>query len=209
MRHQRKWRSLGRTRSHKRAMLRNMAAQVLYRQRIETTTTRAKEVQRVVEKLITLAKRFRSNPNVGTERKARKLLRPLRVWRQQVVEVELGDNSEARKSVITRPVLEDVDLWRMLVEDLADKYKYRDGGYTRILRTRTNPFDKSELAFIELVDRAGEMRKARPARPNPYTLKNPEAFGYDRAELWAQQQHLQSPMIPFDESDDFAHIKPE
>lgn len=47
---------------------------------------------------------------------------------------------------------------------LAERYRQRDGGYTRILRTRSRPNDSAQMAFIEYVDREGELRPARPAR---------------------------------------------
>ena len=49
------YRKLGRTSSQRKAMLRNLATNLLYHGKIKTTETRAKEVRRVVEKLITLA----------------------------------------------------------------------------------------------------------------------------------------------------------
>ncbi len=50
-------RKLGRIGGHRRAMLRNLVTSTLREERIETTVTRAKEVNRVVERMITLAKR--------------------------------------------------------------------------------------------------------------------------------------------------------
>ena len=49
-------RSLGRNSSQRRAMLRNMTTSVLEHGRIETTEPKAKEVRRIVEKMITLGK---------------------------------------------------------------------------------------------------------------------------------------------------------
>jgi large subunit ribosomal protein L17 len=51
-----------------------------------------------------------------------------------------------------------------LFGELADRYKERDGGYTRILRTRRRPNDAAQMAFIEYIDREGELRPARPVR---------------------------------------------
>ncbi len=49
-------RKLGRTSEHKRAMMRSMVTFLLEKGRIETTVTRAKEVRRDAEKIITLGK---------------------------------------------------------------------------------------------------------------------------------------------------------
>ena len=50
-------RKLGRATDHRKAMLRNLVTSLLRNERIETTVTRAKETQRMAEKMITLAKR--------------------------------------------------------------------------------------------------------------------------------------------------------
>lgn len=57
MRHRKQGRKLGRTVGHRRAMLANLATSVLDRERVETTTAKAKEARSVVERLITFAKR--------------------------------------------------------------------------------------------------------------------------------------------------------
>ena len=49
-------RKLGRTSDHRRAMLRAMVTYLLEKGQIETTVTRAKEVQAMAEKMITIAK---------------------------------------------------------------------------------------------------------------------------------------------------------
>jgi large subunit ribosomal protein L17 len=56
MRHQLSGRQLSRNAPHRRAMLRNMAASLLRHETIRTTVPKAKELRRVVEPLITLAK---------------------------------------------------------------------------------------------------------------------------------------------------------
>lgn len=57
MRHGRKVKKLGRTKSHRKAMLANMAASLLMHHVIKTTEAKAKEVRKLAEKLITLGKR--------------------------------------------------------------------------------------------------------------------------------------------------------
>ena len=56
MRHRKSGRKLGVTTKHRRAMLRNMATDLLRNGKINTTDTKAKEIRRVVEKLVTLGK---------------------------------------------------------------------------------------------------------------------------------------------------------
>ncbi len=56
MRHRKSGRKLGRNSSHRTAMYRNMAASLVQHETIRTTLPKAKELRRVVEPLITLAK---------------------------------------------------------------------------------------------------------------------------------------------------------
>lgn len=56
MRHRNSNRKLNRTSSHRQAMLRNMANSLLRHELIKTTLPKAKELRRVAEPLITLAK---------------------------------------------------------------------------------------------------------------------------------------------------------
>ena len=56
MRHGKKRTSLGRQQSHRIATLKSMARALILHERIRTTSIKAKEARKVVEKLITLAK---------------------------------------------------------------------------------------------------------------------------------------------------------
>ena len=56
MRHRKSGRKLGRNSSHRKAMFRNMATSLVRHEMIRTTVTKDKELRRVVEPLITLAK---------------------------------------------------------------------------------------------------------------------------------------------------------
>jgi ribosomal protein L17 len=57
MRHNKGYRKLNRTASHRRAMFANMAAALIQHEQIVTTLPKAKELRPVVERLVTLAKR--------------------------------------------------------------------------------------------------------------------------------------------------------
>ena len=57
MRHNKSGRRLGRNSSHRAAMMRNMVTSLLDHEKITTTTTRAKELRKIAEKMITLGKR--------------------------------------------------------------------------------------------------------------------------------------------------------
>ena len=66
MRHRHGLRKLNRTSSHRLAMFRNMSVSLLTHEAIKTTLPKAKELRRVVEPLITLAK----NPTLANRRLA-------------------------------------------------------------------------------------------------------------------------------------------
>ena len=71
MRHHKSGRALGRDSSHRKAMFANMAASLFTHEQIRTTLPKAKELRRVAEPLITLAK----TPSVANRRLAYARLR--------------------------------------------------------------------------------------------------------------------------------------
>jgi large subunit ribosomal protein L17 len=96
MRHGNGLRKLNRTSSHRLAMLRNMANSLIEHEAIKTTVPKAKELRRVVEPLITLAK----VPTVANRRLAFDRLRN----RDNVVKLfnVLGPRFAARPGGYTR-----------------------------------------------------------------------------------------------------------
>ena len=96
MRHGHGMRKLNRTTSHRLAMFRNMSVSLLRHEQIKTTLPKAKELRRIVEPLITLAK----EPTVANRRLAFNRLR----HREIVVKLfnELGPRFKARNGGYTR-----------------------------------------------------------------------------------------------------------
>ena len=96
MRHGHGLRKLNRTSSHRLAMLRNMSNSLLRHELIKTTLPKAKELRRVVEPLITLAK----DPTLANRRLAFNRLRD----RDMVTKLfaDLGPRYAARKGGYTR-----------------------------------------------------------------------------------------------------------
>ncbi|WP_119156755.1 50S ribosomal protein L17 [Caldimonas tepidiphila] len=96
MRHRHGLRKLNRTSEHRLAMLRNMANSLIEHEAIKTTVPKAKELRRVVEPLITLAK----EPTVANRRLAFDRLRN----RENVVKLfdVLGPRFKARPGGYTR-----------------------------------------------------------------------------------------------------------
>ena len=72
MRHRKNRIHLNRTGSHKHAMFRNMAVSLIQKELIKTTVAKAKELRRIIEPLITLAKK---DDNVVNRRSAFSKLR--------------------------------------------------------------------------------------------------------------------------------------
>ena len=96
MRHGHGLRKLTRTSSHRLAMLQNMMNSLIEHEVIKTTVPKAKELRRVIEPMITLAKK----PTVANKRLAFDRLRD----RESVVKLfaELGPRYQARPGGYTR-----------------------------------------------------------------------------------------------------------
>jgi large subunit ribosomal protein L17 len=96
MRHGHGLRKLNRTSSHRLAMLRNMSNSLLRHELIKTTLPKAKELRRMVEPLITLAK----EPTLANRRLAFNRLRD----REMVVKLfaEIGPRYKSRQGGYTR-----------------------------------------------------------------------------------------------------------
>lgn len=129
MRHAKPYRKLSRQRHHYRAMMRNMAFSLFEHERIQTTLIKAKESRRLIEKLITLGKRG----GLHNRRRAMALL--------------------GNKVIHNKQTGERVDIVGKLFDELAERYKNRSGGYTRIYRlARERAGDAAPMAILELVD---------------------------------------------------------
>ena len=118
MRHGYSGRRLNRSVSHRKAMFANMATSLLKHEQIITTLPKAKDLRRVVDRLITLGKR--------------------------------GDLHARRQAAA---VLREDKVVSKLFDELAERYKERNGGYTRVLKAGFRRGDMAPVAVIELVDR--------------------------------------------------------
>jgi large subunit ribosomal protein L17 len=96
MRHRNSGRQLSRNSSHRHALLRNMATSLLRHETIRTTVPKAKELRRVVEPLITLAKA----DSLAKRRLAYSRLRDVSIVEKLFV--DLGPRFKARAGGYTR-----------------------------------------------------------------------------------------------------------
>ena len=124
------YRKLGRKSAQRNALLRDLTTDVIVYGRIETTETRAKEVRKFVDQMITLGKKG----DLASRRRAAAFLR----------------NEIASATVEGDPVVVERVLTRLFGE-YAERYADRQGGYTRVLKTGPRRGDGAPMAIIELV----------------------------------------------------------
>ena len=194
MRHRRKGRVLGRSPSHQRALLRNLASALMLTEReceadevgapkvagrIITTVAKAKEVRPLVERCVTIAKRglvsIDQAKEFGTmatrDSAAWKQWRESDQWRKWAQ--AMSPAVTARRRVVR--LLGDKKAARIVFERIAPRFVDRPGGYTRILKLSTPRLgDAGPRAVLEFVgsgpkvDRgtAPQVQARRPSRPS-------------------------------------------
>ncbi|MEO5763242.1 MAG: 50S ribosomal protein L17 [Vicinamibacteria bacterium] len=121
MRHRAAGRKLGRTTSHRIALLRNLATALIREERIETTLPKAKELRPFAEKIITLARR---------EGTAAQLVHARRLAARDI---------------------HDPIIVKKLFDVVGTRFQTRNGGYTRIIKLGHRAGDNADVALIELV----------------------------------------------------------
>lgn len=81
--------------------------------------------------------------------------------------VTLGKRPNSANLNAARAFLRDELAVHKLFNVLGPRYEFRQGGYCRILRIGHRQRDKADMAFIEYVDREGEIRQAKPPSGKP------------------------------------------
>lgn len=175
------YRKLGKTTPQRKALLRNQVTNLLYHGKIKTTETRAKEVRRIAEKLITLAVKEKDNFTEVevTAKVARKDSNGKRVKEvvngkkvtvfdevKKTIKKDNPSRLNARRKILSvlYPVTEapkdgrkmkslskKVDMCAKLFDEIAPKYADRTGGYTRIIKIGPRKGDGAPEVIIELV----------------------------------------------------------
>lgn len=117
-------RKLGRTADHRKALLRNLATDMIVHEKINTTEMKAKELRTVVDELVTLAKKG----DLHARRQAASYVREV-----------IADKATGKTAL------------QKLFEEIGPRYAGRNGGYTRVVKTGVRTGDAAPMAYIEFV----------------------------------------------------------
>ncbi len=178
MRHRRKGRVLGRSPSHRKALLKNLASAIFLTERdaegeanapkvpgrIVTTLHKAKEVRALVEKCITIAKKTvplaEEAKQFGTVEKRGTV--GYKQWRESE---QWQKWATARAPIVTAhrrivQLIGDKQAVKVLFERVAVRFVDRPGGYTRIVRLATPRLgDAGERAILEFVGKNDRVKR--------------------------------------------------
>ncbi|ADG04961.1 50S ribosomal protein L17 [Kyrpidia spormannii] len=119
------YRKLGRYSSARKALFRSLVTDLFMYERIRTTEAKAKEVRKVAEKMITLAKRGDLHA------------------RRQVAAFVYKETADEDTNQ---------DVVQKLFSEIAPRYQERNGGYTRILKLGPRRGDAAPMVYLELVE---------------------------------------------------------
>ncbi|MDP4092464.1 MAG: L17 family ribosomal protein [Bacillota bacterium] len=168
---------LGRPTDQRKAMLKGLVTALIQNGKIETTETRAEEVKNVAEKLITLAIKEADNytskqvkittakldstgkkiTKSATSKSGKKYEVVDREEKTDMARVDNPSRLSARRQMtnwlykIKDSEGKEINLTNKLLDDIAPKYKGRNGGYTRIYKLGPRRGDAAEVVILELV----------------------------------------------------------
>ncbi len=146
MRHLVAHRKLGRTSSHRKALLRNLCTSLVLSERIITTLPKAKELRPFAERAITLGRRARVARESGQDEVA------LHATRQAAAFFFPGNSGYGSKQHDQKaPRVAGVAALQKLTGELAERFAERPGGYTRIYKLGPRKGDGAEMALIEFI----------------------------------------------------------
>lgn len=191
MRHRKRGRKLGRNPKHQRALLRSLASALILTERdaeddenapkvkgrIITTLPKAKEVRPLVERCVTIARKALKHQNAAEEyaTDADGHTDAWRSWRNsdswQKWNRTIAPALAARRRVLQ--LLGSKEAVSVLFEEIAPRFEYRDGGYTRILRlAKPRLGDAGTRAILEFV---GKHDRAKSVAVKPSFVDGDEA----------------------------------
>ncbi len=169
-------RKLGRTTDIRMSMLKTLTTDLIMYGKITTTESRAKEVKKIADSIISLAVKEKDNFETVEQKVVRAKLDSkgnkltelvkskngkeyLKVVKEEVTESrqkDLPSRLNARRKIMTKVNKvkkdgENVDLPSKLFNEIAPKYTDRVGGYTRIVKAEPRRGDNAQMAVLMLV----------------------------------------------------------
>lgn len=175
------YRKLGKNAAQRKALLRNQVTNLLYYGKITTTETRAKEVKRIAEKIITLAIKEKDNyeevevmakvPRKNSQGKREKTVingKKVTVYDEvkKTIRKDKPSRLNARRKMLAylypvtevpkdgrkvRSMSKKVDMPAKLFDEVAVKYAGRTGGYTRMIKIGMRKGDAAPMVILELI----------------------------------------------------------
>ena len=123
---------LGRPTNQRKALIRDLVTDLIINEHIETTLAKAKELQKLADKMVTLGKKG----DLAARRQAAELVRFEKV-------LTVNENGEVEKGQYAI---------QKLFSEIAPKFADRNGGYTIVLKTGPRRGDSAPMAIIEFVE---------------------------------------------------------
>jgi large subunit ribosomal protein L17 len=124
MRHQVSGYKLGRTKSARIGLRRNLIKQFFIHERIQTTRAKAAAIRGEAERMITIARNSADKDDAA------------KVHARRLVASRLGSN----------------DVIKRLFDEIAPRFASRPGGYTRVTKLGPRQGDSAEMVILELVE---------------------------------------------------------
>lgn len=138
MRHGKHTFKIGRTSSHRRCLIANMLKSLIQHGKVKTTVTKAKELRRHADRMITLAKQ-------NTVESRRQAVAKLMVSFNTLTSKEARTVKAGNKVYLNA----DRQVIGKLFGELSQRFANRNGGYTRIIRSAPRVGDSASTCFIE------------------------------------------------------------
>jgi large subunit ribosomal protein L17 len=180
MRHARTINHLGRTNTHRDAMLSNMACSLIKHKRISTTVAKAKALRKFIEPLITKSK-------VANKAVVTPVVRKMTIAHKDGTTAEIERKIRVNSTTAVRRTvfryLKDNEAVKELFGEIAPKVADRPGGYTRILKTGFRAGDTADTCIIELVDYNENMLTAKKDAKSKTTTRRSRRSSAKKTEV--------------------------
>lgn len=180
MRHSKIGRKFGRESHQRTALLRSLCSSLVKYERIETTLQKAKDMKRIIERAVTMAKAENAEKNpellkffhsshdkelIGRDAIKKFISNLNKEIREQVEKYIADPKANQKPEIVTEYLASEGDrakgprilrlegLLSKLVKRIAPRYKDVNGGYTRIFKTGYRRGDAAEMCIIEFTKR--------------------------------------------------------